>query len=324
MSHNIVKKCKGLPLAIVAIGGLLSTKDKTIFEWQNLYESLGFELGRNPHLASLNKILSLSYEDLPCNNCKRLIRHWIVEGFVKEIITKTLKEVAQEYLTKLICRSLVQVSLVDFVGKVQKCRLHDLFNEIVLQKMKDLSFYHVLSKQESNFEGLTRHMSVHGVSYDTLKEFKVTYIHSLLFFNLDELSKSYMSMIFANFKLLKVMDFEDASLDCIPEDVGCLFPLRYLSLRNTRVKMLPKSTRKLQNLETLDLNQSLASNIPIEIKKLHKLRHITAYYRNNQINFSLAWEKWAKIQKGCLKCISSPPQCLQHLYIKGCLEKLPD
>ena len=167
-------------------------------------------------------------------------------------------------------------------------------------------------------------MSVHGVSYDTLKEFKVTYIHSLLFFNLDELSKSYMSMIFANFKLLKVMDFEDASLDCILEDVGCLFPLRYLSLRNTKVKMLPKSTRKLQNLETLDLNQSLASNIPIEIKKLHKLRHITAYYRNNQINFSLAWEKWAKIQKGCLKCISSPPQCLQHLYIKGCLEKLPD
>ena len=297
MSHNIVKKCKGLPLAIVAIGGLLSTKDKTIFEWQNLYESLGFELGRNPHLASLNKILSLCYEDLPCNNCKRLIRHWIVEGFVKEIITKTLKEVAQEYLTKLICRSLVQVSLVDFVGKVQKCQLHDLFNEIVLQKMKDLSFYHVLSKQESNFEGLTRHMSVHGVSCDTLKEFKVTYIYSLLFFNLDELSKSYMSMIFANFKLLKVMDFEDASLDCIPKDVGCLFPLRYLSLRNTKVKMLPKSTRKLQNLETLDLNQSLASNIPIEIKKLHKLRHITAYYRNNQINFSLAWEKWAKIQK---------------------------
>ena len=146
MSNNIIKKCKGLPLAIVAIGGLLSTKDKTIFEWQNLYESLGFELGRNPHLASLNKILSLSYGDLPCNNCKRLIRHWIVKGFVKEIITKTLKEVAQEYLTKLICRSLVQVSLVDFVGKVQKCRLHDLFNEIVLQKMKDLSFYHVLSK----------------------------------------------------------------------------------------------------------------------------------------------------------------------------------
>ena len=61
---DIVKKCEGLPLAIVAIGGLLSTKDKTIIEWKNLHDSLGFEFGRNPYLAGVNKILSLSYEDL--------------------------------------------------------------------------------------------------------------------------------------------------------------------------------------------------------------------------------------------------------------------
>ena len=60
-------KCEGLPLAIVAIGGLLSTKDKTILEWQNLQNSLGIELQRNPHLSAINKILSLSFEDLPYN-----------------------------------------------------------------------------------------------------------------------------------------------------------------------------------------------------------------------------------------------------------------
>ena len=137
--------------------------------------------------------------------------------------------------------------------------------------MKDLSFCHVLSKQESRFEGLTRRMSINGVSCVVLQEFGNPHIHSLLFFNLDEFPKSFMSTFVANFKLLKVMDFEDALLDCIPEDVGSLFHLRYLSLRNTKVKILPKSIGKLQNLETLDLKQSIVFDIPIEINNLRKL-----------------------------------------------------
>ena len=413
LSYGIIEKCKGLPLAIVAIGSLLSTKDKTIFEWKNLHDSLGFELGRSPHLSSVNKILSLSFEDLPYNlkssllylgmypedysiSCVRLIRQWIAEGFVKETEGKTFEEVAREHLTELIHRSLVQVSEFDFDGKARRCRLHHLLREIILQKMKDFSFCHVLSKKGSNFEGLTRRMSVDRVSYDVLKGFEESHIHSLLLFNLDELPKSFMSTFFANFKLLKVMDFEDALLDFIPEDVGSLFHLRYLSLRNTKVRMLPKSIGKLQNLETLDLKQSLVFDIPVEINKLRKLRHLIAYHRDLQIDFSLTHEKGIKIQKGvgCLKnlqklyhvelkhggvhlinelgklrqlrklgiknlsketaralcdsiekmnnlesldissisedeiidlqSISSPPQFLQRLYIKGYLEKLPD
>ena len=65
---------------------------------------------------------------------------------MKEIEGKTLEEVAQEYLIELIQRSLVQVSEVKLDGKVGRCRLHDLLHEIVLQKMKDLSFCHVLLK----------------------------------------------------------------------------------------------------------------------------------------------------------------------------------
>ena len=266
LSHDILEKCKGLPLAIVAIGGLLSTKVKTLFEWQNLHDNLGFELGRNPHLAGVNKILSLSFEDLPYNlkscflylgmypedysiNCVRLIRQWIAEGFVKALEGKIFEEVAQEYLTELIHRNLVQVSKVDFSRKVRECQRHDILRKVILQKIKDLRFCHILSNQESNFEGLTRRMSIDKVSYDVLKRFGDTHIHSLLLFNLDELPKPFMSTFCANFKFLKVADFEHAPLYWIPEDVGSLFHLRYLSLRYTQVKMLPKSIVKLQNLE---------------------------------------------------------------------------
>ena len=141
-------------------------------------------------------------------------------------------------------------------------------------------------------------MLVDRVSYDVLKRFGDTHIHSLLLFNLDELPKPFMSTFCANFKLLKVADFEHASLDWIPKDVGSLFHLRYLSLRYTQVKMPPKSMGKLQNLETLDLKQSLVSDILVEINKLCKLRNLIAYYRDNQKDFSLAWEKGVKIQIG--------------------------
>ena len=79
---------------------------------------------------------------------------------------------------------------------------------------------------------------------------------------------------------MKVLDFEDAPLYSVPEDLGNLFPLRYSSLRKTKVKMLPKSIGKLQNLQTLDLKHSLVDALPVEIKKLQKLRHILAYTYN--------------------------------------------
>ncbi|XLR05688.1 hypothetical protein HN51_060569 [Arachis hypogaea] len=65
VSHEIIKKCNGLPLAIVAIGGLLSTKPKTVFEWKKVSQNLSVELKHNSHLTNLTKILSLNFDDLP-------------------------------------------------------------------------------------------------------------------------------------------------------------------------------------------------------------------------------------------------------------------
>ena len=138
LSRAIVDRCGGLPLAIVAIGGLLSTKDKILYEWCKLHNSLSSELETNPHLMNITKILSLSYHDLHynlkacflyfgmfpedyCINCARLIRLWIAEGFVKEKKGITLEDVAQGYLNQLICRSLVQVAWSDDVGRFRSC-----------------------------------------------------------------------------------------------------------------------------------------------------------------------------------------------------------
>ncbi|KAH7545428.1 hypothetical protein FEM48_Zijuj01G0092800 [Ziziphus jujuba var. spinosa] len=147
LSRKIVKKCGGLPLAIVAIAGLLSTKDRTVYEWDKLHSSLSSELESNPHLTSIKRILLLSYYDLPYYlkccflyfgmypedysiKLSRLLRQWIAEGFIKSKKDKTLEGVAHQYLSELIHRSLVQISDVHFLrGTCKACRVHDLLHE---------------------------------------------------------------------------------------------------------------------------------------------------------------------------------------------------
>ncbi|KAM1368444.1 hypothetical protein PS1_001772 [Malus domestica] len=324
LSLNIVKRCEGLPLAIVSIGGLLSTKAKVVSEWQKFYNSLSSELESNPHLTSLTRILSLSYHHLPYYlkscvlyfgifpedysvSCIRLVRLWIAEGFVKPKRGKTLEEVGEEYLMELIHRSLVQVSEVYIDGKARGCRVHDLLHDVLLKKGLDSSFCHVLSKDESTFKPTTRRLSMDISPSEALGSFIQSHIRSVFTFNLEEWPGSFLDTLSGNIKLLKVLDFTDAPINQLPKYVGDLYLLTYLSLRNTRVMLLPDFIGNLQNLETLDLKQSLVYEIPAKINKLVKLRHLLAYHRDYNYDVGLYWnlERGVKIHEGigCLQAL---------------------
>ncbi|XP_059632319.1 disease resistance protein RPM1-like [Cornus florida] len=414
VSLKIVGKCEGLPLAIVAIGGLLSTKNKIVSKWERMYNSLGNELQRNPHLTSITKVILLSYHDLPyyLKSCflylsiipedffirgGRLIRLWIAEGFVKPEKGKTLEEVAEEYLTELIRRSLVQVTKLNLESKIRTCRVHDLIRELIVQKSEELSFCQVV-EDHSSFDGQPRRLSFHNHVYNVIETIGKLQIRSCLIFKVDdELPKPFLGTLFAKFKLLKVLDLEGAPFDNLPKEVGKLFHLRYLSVRDTKVKILPKSIGKLYNLQTLDLKYSLVNELPNEISNLHKLRHLLAYDFNYNVDSSIDFRRGVKVHEGIkhlkelhklrdveashegfdqiirelenlrelrklgikmlrrengralidsiekmkhltylsvravsedeildLQCMTSPPQCLECLFLHGRLGKLPD
>ncbi|GMN71155.1 hypothetical protein TIFTF001_052628, partial [Ficus carica] len=328
LSYEILQRCDGLPLAIVVIAGLLSTKDKNANEWEKLLTTLSSEMESNERLASIAKILSLSYNDLPYNlkscflhfgsfpenysiGCRRLIRQWIAEGFVKPKKDKTLEVVAEEYLADLINRSMVQVSELDFDGRPKSCQIHDLLREIVLKKMEDSHFSKALSRSDSTFRGLARRVSVlHFSDVDLESSSKSYQVRSLYMFVKDEIPTSFVSTISKNFKLLKVLDFEDTpSLDHLPEDIGILFHLRYLSVRGTQVAFLPSSIGKLENLETLDLKQSLVYELPVQINSLHNLRHLLAYNFDDKVDFHINIVRGVKVKKGIGRL-----KALQKLY----------
>ncbi|CAI8595943.1 unnamed protein product [Vicia faba] len=317
LSGEIVQKCGGLPLEIVAIGGLLSTKSKTIFEWEKVSKNLRMELERNAHLTSLMKILSLSYDDLPYHlkscmlyfgiypedyiiNRKRLTRQWMAEGFVKDEEIRPLEEVAEEHMIQLIHRSLVQVSKVGFDGKVKSCQVHDLLREVIIRKMKDLSFCHLMQEDDEHvMVGITRRFSIAANANNVFRSSSNTGVRAIFVFDKGEVNEHFMDRAFSTFKLLKVLDFENSLLNSIPDNLGNLFHLLYLNLSHTKVTILPRSICKLVNLETLDLRQTPVHELPKEINQLTKLRLLPAYYRKYEGHYSmLNFTIGVKMQKG--------------------------
>ncbi|XP_058766129.1 disease resistance protein RPM1-like [Vicia villosa] len=323
LSNEIVQKCKQLPLAIVAIGGLLSTKSKTTIEWQKFSQNLSLELGRNAHLTSLTKILSLSYDGLPyylkpCilyfglypEDCAiyhtRLTRQWIAEGFVKSEERRTPELVAEEYLSELIHRSLVQVSNVGFEGKVKTCRVHDLLREVIIRKMKDLSFCHCVHEDsESIAVGKTRRLSITTGSNHVLKRTRNSHFRAIHVFEKDGVWEPFMGKLCSRSRILKVLDMQGTSLNHIPKNLGNIFHLKYINLKNTKVQVLPKSVGELQNLETLDLRETLVRELPSEINKLKKLRHLLVFHRNYEKKYSVLGFTTGVLMKKGIKNLTS-------------------
>lgn len=292
LSQDIVRRCGGLPLAIVAVSGLLATKEKSILEWKKVLSGLGGSaMVSDPYIDSVTKILSLSYGDLPYHlkSCflyfgmfpedfsiehGRIIRLWVAEGFVEEKPGMTLEDVGEEYFIELVRRSLVQVDEV-FHGVPLTCHVHDMVRDVILSKSEELSFCHV-SSSCSTFQGIARHLSISNRGSNTPKSSTKAQTRSIMVFDEAKLQKATISVILAKFKLLTTLDFENCPIDHLPKELGNLLHLRYLNLRNTKVAKLPKSIRKLHNLESLDLRYSFVEELPVKISNFPKLQHLLA------------------------------------------------
>ncbi|CAM8885115.1 unnamed protein product [Rhodiola kirilowii] len=295
-SEAILKKCGGLPLAIVAISGVLTTKDQAEpYSWMKVDRSLGAELEDNRRLRSTYKLLALSYNDLPyyLKACflymsifpedhpierLKLIRLWMAEGFLKEINDMAPEDVGQSYLTELINRNLVQVAETSSDGRMKTCHVHDLLREIITVKSRAQNFV-TIAKNGELYPKNVRRLSLQNSLSHFQEAQNLCQLRSLLMFKVEEpLTTSLASSLFSGgLKLLTVLDLQGATLEKFPSSIIELLNLRYLSLKDTRVKSIPNSIGMLQKLQTLDLKHTLISKVPVEILKLQQLRNLLIY-----------------------------------------------
>uniref|UniRef100_A0A7N1A3H9 NB-ARC domain-containing protein n=1 Tax=Kalanchoe fedtschenkoi TaxID=63787 RepID=A0A7N1A3H9_KALFE len=291
---DILKKCAGLPLGIVAIGGMLRGKNPTVAEWDKINNSLGTELQGNRSLGSMHKILLRSYHDMlhdmkPCllymsifpgdhlTEHNKLIRLWVAEGFVARDGKRTADDVAETYLSELLSRSLIQVAARRSDGRVKSYRIHGLTREILMMKSKAQNFAATSDKATSSYSKARRLL----VQKDcvnlcgTLKKLRSLHLLEVQ----EQLTKSTMPLLFnkGELKLLTVLDLQGAKMDKFPSAITDLLNLRYLSLRDTGVKNIPNSIGRLRKLETLDLKRTRVHKLPNQIKYLRQLQNLLLY-----------------------------------------------
>nr|XP_027084316.1 disease resistance protein RPM1-like [Coffea arabica] len=291
--RKILKKCEGLPLGIVVMGGVLALKDKDkIDEWEMIFRDFGSEVDGSGKLDRIRKILLLSYSDLPhhLKNCllylsiypedhpidvEEILGKWIALGFVEEEDGMTATDIAMRYLKELINRSLIQVKDTWNDGKLVTCGLHDILREIIVSKSKEQSFTAIITGYCTRWPDKVRHLAIRNFTGNPPQGFSsLKCLRSVeTFGNKDFLTTSFLSKFLCGGpKFLKVLNLASAELDSIPKEVFKLFHLEYLDLSGTRVKIIPKSIGQLQNLEVLLLDETTITELPVEILKLRKLR----------------------------------------------------
>ncbi|KAF8393963.1 hypothetical protein HHK36_020165 [Tetracentron sinense] len=301
LARDLVGKCEGMPLAIVAIGGLMSTKDKTEYEWRKVYDTLNWELSNNPMLEVVKSILLLSYNDLPyylkhcflyCSifpeDCilerGKLIRLWMIEGFVKDRRGMTQEEVADTYFWELISRGMLQLAETSKYCRMEiECRMHDLMRELALSTSEKENLCTINAGRVAREGGKARRLSIHTSYANIQLGTNISQLRTLFVFIND------MTELPSGFRLLRVLDLEGVPIDKVPDEVVDLFNLRYLNLRKTQVKELPKSLGRLRNLETLDISETKVESLPSGILKLQRLQHLITYrygFVDEQLTFN--------------------------------------
>ncbi|KAL0006873.1 hypothetical protein SO802_008375 [Lithocarpus litseifolius] len=279
---GIVEKCRGVPLAIRTMGGILYGKHNDNERFSFMNNELSKVSQVEGHILT---ILKLNYDHLSshlkqcCAYCslfpkdyninkQTLIRLWMAQGFIKlSHPNQCLEDVGHEYFRELLLRSFFQEVEEDKQGNTSfkmHDHIHDLLRSVAgLERTRHFSFgFHLGSSTLTNTLSQTSNLKTFLLCGQQLGEHE------------NGLNESNCDAIFSRFKFLRVLDLHGTGIKTVPSSISKLDHVRYLDLSDNKlIEMLPQSLSRLQNLQTLKLSGCVRlKELQRDISKLVNLR----------------------------------------------------
>ncbi|XP_068485176.1 putative disease resistance RPP13-like protein 1 [Phaseolus vulgaris] len=285
---EIVRKCKGLPLALKTMGSLLYNKS-SISDWKTVFQSEIWEFLNE--CCNIIPSLALSYIHLPSQlkvcfaycalfpkdyefKKECLIHLWMTENLPHcRQHSKTPEEVCQQYFNDLVSRS--------FLQKLDENKevfvMHDLLHDLAKYVCGGLYFRCELDQTEK-IPKVTRHFSVELGHNQHFDEFGTLCNSKRLRTFMPKARNTYqlyyhwhcnisIHELFTKFKFLRILSLSHCSdLKELPDYVSNLEHLRSINLSHTAIEKLSERICVLPYLQILKLNycrdlEELPSNL---------------------------------------------------------------
>ncbi|XP_047941576.1 disease resistance protein RPS2 [Salvia hispanica] len=294
-AKSMVRKCGGLPLALVTTGRAMANK-KSEQEWRYAVEILHKTPSQVRGMEDVFNLLKFGYDNLGSDNLRsclsycslfpedyeiekeQLIEYWAGEGFLGNGSSLHI-------MGHAIIGSLKVACFLETGEDPSRVKLHDVVRSFLLWTVPEQRFIMQASQGLTEAPSGERWEQAERIS---LMDNQITELSQsphcpnlstlLLHWN-NGLSK-FCDGFFQNMPALKVLDLSFTSIKELPPSICRLAAIHHLDLSGTKLTTLPRELGSLTNLRHLNLqrNQYLRT-IPREaISGLSQLRVLNFYY----------------------------------------------
>ncbi|KAL7614518.1 hypothetical protein Lser_V15G05591 [Lactuca serriola] len=302
IGRDIVKKCRGLPLLVKVIGGVLQNysdpekwlaiKNSDIWdledERERVQKSLELSIDNLPRLSISKQCFAYCsiFEKDTLMEREELIQLWMALGLVEADDTGSneMEDVGNDIFQILVSNSLFQDVIRDEYGHITHCSMHGLLHDLSLSlfsKQEGLCVGCAVNDDISRVDKVKqlKHLAVYNKHNEVIEfEAKVSMfiewdmvgrtLHTLF---VKELNM--MEFSFQRLKCIRILKLQGNTIWELDDSVGGLVHLRYLDLSKTMIHVLPESIGKLYHLQTLRLRSFVFKQFPEAMRNLISLRY---------------------------------------------------